>query len=147
MNVKEYKLENTAEKTAKENDLIYVNGNCMTKQKLCFDFSFLETLNIPDEEMKAIIDDATKHCNAVNRTAFVFYNADNFTMFHAIVDFNVHTVYNAKTGKFAYRIMEAKHIKYNHAERKTVYEQRYTENVREFEADSKTDTPMNDYEV
>lgn len=147
MNIKEYTLRKTADKTAKENNLIYVNGNTMTEQKLLFDFSFLETLGIPDDEINAIKEDTTKHCSAANRTAFVFYNADNFTMCSAIVDFNVHSVYSEKTGKIAYRIMETKHIKYTHAERKSIYDKYYTENVREFDEDSRTNNPMIDYEV
>lgn len=147
MNVKEYKLRKTAEKTAKENDLVYVNGNAMTDGKLLFDFSFLETLGIPENEIEAIKADATKNCSATNKTAFVFYNADNWTVCDTIVDFNVHKVYSEKSGKLLYRIMEAKHIKYAHAERKSVYDRYYTENVRKFEEDSRTDNPMIDYEI
>lgn len=147
MNVKEYKLRKTAEKTAKENNLIYVNGNRMSDGKILFDFSFLETLGIPENEIETIRDDATKNCSAANRTAFVFYNADNFTVCDAIVDFNVHKVYSEKSGKLLYRIMEAKHIKYTHAERKSIYDRQYTENVRKLEEDSRTDSPMNDYEI
>lgn len=147
MNVKEYKIWKTAEKTAKENGLLYVNGNKMTDQQLLFDFSFLETLGIPDNEMNAIKKDAAEHCSAANRTAFIFYKEDDFTACHAIVDFNVHKVYSKKSGKLLYRIMEAKHIKYTHAERKNIYDRHYQENVRKLEEDSGTDSPMDDYEV
>lgn len=118
MNVKEYKLRKTAEKTAMENNLIYVNGNRMSDGKILFDFSFLKTLDIPENEIEAIRDDAIKNCSTANRTAFVLYNADNFTVCDAIVDFNVHKVYSEKSVKLLYRVMEANHIKYTHAERK-----------------------------
>lgn len=147
MKVKEYTLLKTAEKTAKENNLEYVNGNRMSEVKMLFDFSFLETLNIRKDEVNAIKADATKNCSAANRTAFVFYKADDWTICEAIVDFNVHKVYSEKSGKLLYRIMEARHIKYTYAERKSVYDRYYNENVRKFEEDSKTDSPMIDYEI
>lgn len=147
MKVKEYKLWKTAEKTAKENNLIYVNGNRMSDGKILFDFSFLETLGIPKNEIEAIRDEATKNCSAADRTAFVFYNADDWTTCDAIVDFNVHKVYNEKSGKLLYKIMNVKHIKYTHAERKSIYDRYYTENVRKLDEDSRTDSPMNDYEI
>lgn len=147
MNIKEYKLWKTAEKTAKGNNLVYVSGNRMSDGKLLFDFSFLETLNIPEDEMEAIKADATKNCSAANRTAFVFDDVDDWTVCEAIVDFNVHKIYSEKSGKLLYRIMEARHIKYTHAERKSIYDRYYQENVREFEEDSRTDNPMIDYEI
>ena len=147
MLVKEYTLQKNARKTAEENNLILVDGNCMTDKKLLFDFSFLETLDIPENEKEVIKADSMKHCSVADRTAFTFYNADNWTICHAITDFNYHRVYNSKTWKLAYIIMEVKHVKYFHAERINIYDRQYTENIKEFEADSKTESAMNDLEV
>lgn len=147
MNIKEYALRKTAKETAKKNNLVYVNGNRMSDEKLLFDFSFLETLDIPENEMETIKAESRCNCSATNRTAFVLYDVDNWTLCNAIVDFNVHKVYSEKSGKLLYRIMEVKHVRYTHAERKSIYDVYYTENIREFEEDSKTYSPMNDYEV
>lgn len=145
--VKEYDLQKTARKTADANNLIFMNGNNVSDNKLLFDFSFLDTLDIPESEKEAIKKEATNHCSAANRTAFVFYNADDWTTCNVVVDFNYHRVYNSKTWKMLYAIMEVKHVKYYHAERINTYDRYYTENVREFEEDSHTVSPMNDVEL
>lgn len=147
MTIKKYNLQKTAKKTATENNLIVVDGNGMTDHKMLFDFSFLDTLEIPENEKEAIKEEATKHCSPANRTAFVFYNADNWTSCQIIADFNFHRVYNSKTWKVLYVILELKHVKYYHAERINTYDRYYTENVTEFEADSYTMSPINDIEL
>lgn len=147
MKQKEYKLFSSVQKTAKENNLLYVNGNRMTDIKLLFDFSLLETLDISKDEIEAIKADATENCSAANRTAFVFYNADNWTVCEAIVDFNAHKIYSKKSGKLLYVIMEVKHIKYTHAERKSIYDKYYQENTKRLEEDSRTDSSIVDYEI
>lgn len=147
MKVKEYTFRKTAKKAAEENHLVYINGNQMTDKKLLFDFSFLEALGILDDEMDAIKAETMRYCAPANKAAYVIYNADQWSVCSAVVDFNAHKVYNAKTGKLIYSVMEAHHIAYSHAERKNVYDEKYTENVRHFELDSNTGCRLDDYEV
>ena len=147
MTIKEYNLQKTAKKTATVNNLLFVDGNGLTNHKLLFDFSFLDTLEISENEKDAIKEEAVKHCSVANRTAFIFYNADKWTVCDAIAGFNYHRVYNSNTWKLAYVILELKHVKYYHAERCSVYDKFYTENIKEFEADSKMQQPIMDLEI
>ena len=147
MQIKQYELRKTAKKTAEVNELLLVEGNAMSDKKMLFDFSFLDTLDILEDEKEAIKKEAIKNCCSVNRIAFVFYNADKWTMFHAVVDFNCHRVYNSKTWNLSYVILEVKHVISTHAERKSAYDKYYTENIKELDEDSRTEAPVNDLEV
>lgn len=147
MTTKEYNLYKTPQKTAMQNNLVFVGGNKITDHKLLFDFSLLDTLDIPDVEKEAIKKEATTHCSIANRTAFVFFNADDWSTCNVIADFNYHRVYDSKTWKNLYVVLELKHIKYYHAEKANIYDKYYTENVVDFETDSGTVSPVNDLEI
>lgn len=147
MNVKEYNIKKTAKRTATENNLIFVDGNMMTEHKLLFDFSFLDSLDIPENEKEAIREESTKHCSITNNTAYIIKTLDKFTLCNAVIDFNYHKVYNSKTWKLMYIIMEVKHVKYFHGERTTVYDDYYNENIKQFDVCSNTVQPKNDIEI
>lgn len=140
-----YNLFKTAKKTAKENNLQFVDGNRMTDQKLLFDFSNLDGLDIPDYEKEVIKEECMQHCACGTSTAFVMYNKDNFETLHVIADFVYNGVFNEKTGKLLYRIFELKKIKYFHGERTTVYNQYFNENVTEFETEFRTNLKPNSF--
>lgn len=147
MSAKKYELYKTAKKTAKENGLVYVDGNNMTDAKSLFDFGFLETLDIPENELNIIKAEAMKYCSAANKTAFIIHDMDNFTMLNAIVDFAAHKVFSTETWKMKFVILTAKHVQYSHAERKSVYDIYYNENVRSFESSSVMTGADTDLEV
>lgn len=144
MNVKEYKLYKTAKKTAEANKLELAGKG---RNKKLFDFSLLDTLDISEDEKNAIKAQSMEHCDAVAKSGYITYEADWWTICNVIADFNCHQVYDANTFKRLYIIMEAKRIKYNHAERQHTYDQYYRENVRQFDLHSKTDEPFDHIEI
>ena len=145
--MREYNLFITPQKTAKQNNLFFVDGNAVSSNRILFDFSFLDTLDIPEEERTLIRQDSMDHCSIANNTVFVFRNPDEWTTMNAVCDFHYQKVYDSKTWKLVYVIMKLHKIKYYHAERHSLYDKYFNENIKEFDVQNGELQPAYDIEL
>lgn len=146
MSSRKYQLWKTAKKTATVNNLVLSDNNGISKYKILFDFSLLDSLDIPNEENTAIKNRSVRYCSVANRTEFIIFNLDNFSLCDATVDFAAYKVYDSLTGQLLYVIMELVHIRYCHAERNSIYDDYYRENINQFEIGKCTDSVICDLE-
>lgn len=121
MKVKEYKLFKTVKKTAKENNLIVAEDNIATTKTL-FDFSELEKLDIQEWEKDIIKSDALKNVCSYNKESFYGAEYDKFTSCIGRALFIPHKVFEQKSGKHLYNIMQFVMINHTHSERKSIYD-------------------------
>ena len=118
--VKEYKVFKSAQKTAKQNNLI-ISDNNISNGKVLFDFTALNSIIISDIEKEIIKNDALRNVCAFSKESFYGAEIDNFTNCIGIAEYYAHAVYN-KTGKRLYVIMQLVKIQHTHNERKSVYD-------------------------
>ena len=69
MKVKEYKLFKSAQKTAKQNNLI-ISDNNISNGKVLFDFTALDSMIISDIEKEIIKNDALKNVCSFSKESF-----------------------------------------------------------------------------
>lgn len=120
--VKEYKIFKTANKTARENNLVIVNQKFYdNKKKFLFDFSLLEHLELLDREKEGIKKDALKNVTPAMRLSFYGKEVDNFTYFNGKAQYHMQRVYSLE-GKLRYYIFSLARIEHHHCERKNIYE-------------------------
>lgn len=116
--VKEYKLFKTAKKTAKENNLILVDGH----DKKLFDFSILDGVEIPEEEKEVIKENALKNVSCAFSEAFYGENFNNFHWCDGVVRYTDQCIYSKDTGKRLYVIFSIAAIRHNSYTRKSVHD-------------------------
>lgn len=113
--MKEYKLFKTAKKTAKENSLMFADN-----QRI-FDFSLLDTLEVPAEEKQEMQATALKTVTANFNTAYCIKSFDNFHFIDGYIDYSIYRVYDSH-GKRLYCIFEAENIHHTSGHRKSVWD-------------------------
>lgn len=143
MKVKEYKLFKTVKKTAKENNLIVAENNIATTKTL-FDFSELEKLDIQEWEKDIVKSDALKSVCSFNKESFYGAEYDNYTSCIGMALFIPHKVFEQKSGKHLYNIMQFVKINHTHSERKSVYDSWKNTNT---EYKSLYSYPLDDVEI
>lgn len=143
MKVKEYKLFKTASKTATENNLILSDNN-ISNGKVLFDFAALDMVTISDVEKDIIKKDALKNVCAFLKDSYYGAEIDNFTTCMGIAHYIMHPVYNGKTGKRLYVIMQLAKLQHTHSKRSSIYDP--WENTKTEYSDSYT-SPVFDLEI
>lgn len=145
MKIKEYKLYKTAKKTAKENDLEYVDSIETGKGNILFDFSLLDNADeLTDDEKQYIRDHALRHVCASNCEQFYGKEFDNFTVCDGKALYYPYKVYDENGCKRRYVIMQLAKITHTRGIRKNIYDNYET---TEIELDSGYTEPASDYEV
>jgi hypothetical protein len=142
MKIKEYALSKSAQKTAKENNLIFIKDHY--NNNVIFDFTVLEELDIAETEKEYIKADAISIISAGHKEQMYTKVINNFVACDGIAYYNCHRVYNT-SGKRLYVIMQLASIKHIHGERKTVFDPYY--NNTETIIKSGYDEPYQDYEI
>ena len=95
MKIKEYKLYKTAKKTAKENNLEYVDSFETGKRNILFDFSLLDnTDKLTDEEKQYIREHALRNLHASDCEQFYGKEFDDFTVCNGRALYYPHKVYD-----------------------------------------------------
>lgn len=120
MKVKEYKLFKSAQKTAKQNNLI-ISDNNISNGKVLFDFTALNSMIISDIEKEIIKNDALKNVCSFSKESFYGSEIDSFTTCIGYALYYAHPVYG-KTGKRLYVIMQLAKVQHTHTERKSMYD-------------------------
>lgn len=120
MSVKEYKIFRSPAKTAKENNLILVDG-ISNKLKRLFDFSLLEETKISKEEREVIEKYALKYVTAADLESLYGKAFNNFHSCDGRALYTVQRVYS-QDGKRLYNIFHLETIKHRSAVRKCVYD-------------------------
>ena len=118
--VKEYKIGKTAAKTAKENNLVIADS--YEKEKRLLDFSFLEDMEISDEE-KEVIKKYAQNVSVAYKKSFYGESFDNFHTCSGIALYKPYKVYNGSTGKRLYVICQLEAIKHYSSHRQSVYDE------------------------
>lgn len=145
MKIKEYKLYKTAKKTAKENDLEYVDSIETGKRNILFDFSLLDnTDELTDDEKQCIRDHALRYVYASNCEQFYGKEVDDFTYCDGRALYYPHKVYDEHGCERRYVIMQLAKIVYTRGTRKSVYDDYRTTEIK---LDSGYAEPVSDYEV
>lgn len=143
MKIKEYNLFKTVKKAAKENNLIIAENNLATTKTL-FDFSELDNVDIQEWEKDVIKTDALKNVCSFNKESFYGAEYDNYTSCIGRALFFSHKVYEKKSGKHLYNVMQFVMINHTHSERKSVYDSWKNTNT---EYKSLYSIPMDDIEI
>ena len=129
MKIKEYNLFKTVKKTAKENNLVIAENNIATTKTL-FDFSELDNIDIQEWEKDVIKADALKNVCSFNKESFYGAEYDNYTSCIGMALFVPHKIFEKKSGKHLYNIMQFVKINHTHSERKSVYDSLENTNVK-----------------
>lgn len=128
MKIKEYKLYKTAKKTAKENNLEYVDSFETGKRNILFDFSLLDnTDKLTNEEKQYIREHALRNLHASDCEQFYGKEFDNFTVCNGRALYYPHKVYDEHGCERRYVIMQLAKIIHAKAARliqKKGYEQK-----------------------
>jgi hypothetical protein len=141
MAIKEYNVTKNVQKTATENKLIVSDRD----QKVLFDFSLLDQFNITDQEKELIKADAMKCISPAFKEQIYFFVINPFSGCNGIAYYCMHQVYNKKSWKRLYVIMQLTAIKHYHGDRQSIYDQCY----KTTETTVKSDyfEPLTDYEI
>lgn len=133
-----YKIFKTAEKTAKENNLIMYD-----KERL-FDFSLLDKLDITEEEKNSIKEHSLKYVLPYSRDVFYETKFNNFSVCSGIGIYRMQRVYSTN-GKIRYRIFKLAKIKHTHYERTCVWKEYETTTIMADDGEQMYD--WNDIEI
>ena len=144
MNIKQYKLFKTANKTAKENNLIFADEIYGSKLKRLFDFSLLDIMTIPDNEKEVLKDYALQNITPSNKTSFYGKLFDNFKACDGIAYYYIHRVYS-KDGRYLYDIFQLANVKHYSKSRKSVYDKKY--DITTYECSCDYRKPIYDIEL
>lgn len=145
MKIKEYKLYKTAKKTAKENNLEYVNSIETGKRNILFDFSLLDNADeLTDDEKQYIRDHALRYVYASNCEQFYGKEFDDFTVCDGRALYYPHKVYDEHGCERRYVIMQLAKIVHTRGTRNSVYDDYETTEIK---LDSGYTEPVSDYEV
>ena len=117
MNVKEYKVFRSINKTTKENNLIAFDN------KRLFDLSLLDTLNISEKEKDLIVNDI-KHIFNSNLTSFYGTIFDDFYACNGIAEYHKHRIFSEQ-GTHLYTIFELYSVKNYSKTCKSIYDTFY----------------------
>lgn len=111
----------TAKKTAKENNWTMADGYAGSRTKRIFDFSLLDTMDVPAEDKECIIQNALRNVYAANRLSL--YSCPNtFDSCSGSAAYANQAVYD-RTGKRLYNVLHLIGVTHTHGTRKTVYEE------------------------
>lgn len=145
MKIKEYKLYKTAKKTAKENNLEYVDSFETGNRNILFDFSLLDSTDeLMDYEKRYIKNHALRHIDAVWNEQFYGKEYDNFTYCDGRALYYPHKVYDEHGCERRYVIMQLAKIIHTRRTRNSVYDEY---DSTEIKIDSGYTEPVSDYEV
>ena len=145
MKIKEYKLFKTAKKTARENNLEYIDSFETGKRNILFDFSLLDnTDELTDYEKRYIRNHALRYVDAVWDEQFYGKEFDGFTICDGRALYYPHKVYDENGCERRYVIMQLAKIVHTRGTRKSVYDDYKT---MEIKLDSGYTEPVSDYEV
>ena len=137
MNVKEYKVFRSINKTAKNNNLIVLDN------KRLFDLSLLDDLNISEKEKGLIINNIKNIFNS-NLTSFYGKKFDDFTACDGIAEYHRHRIFS-KQGTHLYTIFELYSVKNYSKTCESIYDTFY--DVKETTLSSNYDAPLDDVEI
>lgn len=134
MKIKEYVYHKSAQKTAKENNLI-LSENELVKYKMIFDFSLLDDLDIPEWQKAIIREDALKNIKNSNKLSYYGKVHDDFTACDGIAAYHVTRVFSSTNGKLLYSIFTLAKIRHDNKSRKSIYDNYYDVNTTEIKTD------------
>lgn len=119
MKTKTYNFFKTGKKTASENDL----GLSTYNKGVLFDFELIENdLTLTEAEKDLIKADALRYVMASSKTLYYGKQFNKFDSCDGIADFYCHKVYNGKTGKRLYVIMQLTKLNHTRLSRTSVYD-------------------------
>jgi hypothetical protein len=145
MKIKEYKLYKTAKKTAKENNLEYVDSIETGKRNILFDFSLLNNADeLTDDEKQYIRNHALRYVHVSSCEQFYGKEFDNFTTCIGRALYYPHKVYDEHGCERRYVIMQLVKIIHTRGTRNSVYDEY---DSTEIKIDSGYTEPVSDYEV
>ena len=144
MQIKEYKLSKTAAKTAKENNLILAEEMYGGKLKRLFDFSLLDTMEIPDNEKEVLKEYALRYVRPSDNVSYYGKIFDRFSACDGIAGYYKHRVYS-KDGRYLYDIFQLAKVKHDSKSCKSVYDEKY--DVTTYEGSCGYSEPINDIEL
>lgn len=141
MTIKEYKLSKTANKTAKENNLIPASYGT----NILLDISILA--NAIEPEYLGFVTECIRKQHIFHDTNTIFIlRYDKFTAFEIRAAFVNHSVYNKETYKRRYLIAEMVAVKVTKMHRSSVYQASY-DNITETIKKTDHSAPLNDIEI
>lgn len=114
-----YKYYKTLKKTAMENPSLISNNENL------FDFSLLDSMEISEKEKEVIKNHALKYVSAGLYEDMYMKNFNEYFSCDGIALYHRHKVYNKKTGKRCYVILELARIKHQSLTRKSIYDKFY----------------------
>lgn len=145
MKIKEYKLYKTVKKTAKENNLEYVDSFETGKRNILFDFSLLDNADeLTDDEKRHIRKHALRYVDAVWDEQFYGKEFDNYTVCDGRALYYPHKVYDEHGCERRYVIMQLAKIVHTRGTRKSIYDDYETTKIK---LDSGYTESVSDYEV
>lgn len=144
MRTKEYIYHKSAQKTAKENNLV-LSDNVLVKYKMLFDFSLLGNLEIPEWQKETVKEDALKNVKNSNKVSYYGKIQDDFTAVDGIAGYHVTRVFSNTSGKLLYSIFTLAKIKNDSKSRKSIYDSYY--DVDTTEAENGYTERLNDVEI
>lgn len=120
--MKEYNYQyfKTAKKTAKENNLFFFIGASGNKD--LFDFSLLDTMEIPEEEKDVVKEHALKNVSVASRESWYGKQFDSFHICNGNALYHAKRIYSSATGKLLYRIFILVKIKHVSGTRNNIWE-------------------------
>lgn len=117
---KEYKVFRSPAKTAKENNLVLVNG-LGNKCKRLFDFSLLDETEIPEKEKEAIKEWALKDVTGSHLTSFYAKKFNNFYACEGNAAYTMQRVFSVD-GVRLYNIFRLDFLRHSQIIQKTYYD-------------------------
>lgn len=135
----EYRYYKTIKKTAMENPCLVSNGENL------FDFSLLDSMDISDREKEIIKNHALKYVSTALYEDMYIKKIDTFSACDGVALYHRHRVYDKKTGKRCYVILEIARIKHRTLTRKSIYDKFY--DCVEHKASNKKQEPDFDIEL
>lgn len=127
--VKQYKLYKTAQKTARENNLVIAEKKSPKDTVRMFDFAELEGIPMSEIEKEVIQKDALDHVGSAFLESFYGREVDNFFFFDGVAKYHCHRVYDEQ-GRLLYRIFQLVEMVHRKNKRRSVYE-KYTQTAWE----------------